>query len=785
MSVSANGTERLRVVLRGAVQGVGFRPFVHRLATGLGLTGWVANSTEGLSIEVEGSADACERFLLRLPMEKPKRAAIHSLEPLWLDPCGLTQFEIRPSLPGPKTAVIQPDIATCDDCLADIMNPANPRYQYPFTTCTHCGPRFSIMESLPYDRSRTTMKTFRMCPACQAEYDDPSNRRFHAQPNACPACGPWLRLINGDGRPFAERSAALGLAIQALAAGQILAVKGLGGFHLCVDAQNDEAVRRLRERKARVEKPFALMVPDMKWARLLAQLSSIEERLMESAEAPIVLVSKMAEPDVSGWALSAAVAPGAPTLGLMLPYTPLHHLLLQAFPYPIVATSGNHREEPICIDEQAALVDLKGLADLFLVHNRPIARPVDDSIVRVVGGREMVIRRARGFAPLPVAAGADGATPVVGVGAHMKNAIAISVGDQVVLSQHIGDLETMRAMESFQSQIRHLTSLYDSSPAMVACDDHPDYLSTHYAHGTGLPRQSVQHHHAHVLSCLADNAVEPPALGVAWDGSGYGPDGTLWGGEFLAVDAGGYRRIAHLRPFRLPGAQSAAQEPRRSALGLLFEMEGGRCVERRDLAPIRACTDRELEVFTRMLEQKLQSPVTTSAGRLFDAVASLLGLRQALRYEGQAALELEWAAGRHAGDAFPFEVVERQGIGVLDWAPMIRELLRGLQDGAPVAVLSARFHATLAEMIAEIARRSGLSKVALSGGCFQNRRLTESAVERLRASGLRPYWHQRIPTNDGGIAVGQVRAAQYILHRRQENIHVSGNSRADYSYPNG
>lgn len=766
---------RLRVVVRGAVQGVGFRPFVYRLATGAGLMGWVVNSAQGVSVEVEGDEARLREFLLRVERERPPRSFVQSLEASFLDPVGYTRFEIRESdAAGEKTALVMPDAATCPDCLADILDPANRRHLYPFTNCTNCGPRFSIVEGLPYDRPQTTMRGFEMCAACRAEYEDPSDRRFHAQPNACWACGPQLALWDAAGAPLAARHDALVRAAEAVRQGAILAVKGIGGFHLTVDALNFGAVVRLRQRKRRDEKPLALMLPSLEAARELCELSGIEERLLVSPEAPIVLLRRRRAG--SSCPLSPAVAPGNPYLGVMLPYTPLHHLLLRELGFPVVATSGNLSDEPICTDEGEAVERLGGIADLFLVHDRPITRHVDDSVVRVVMGRELVLRRARGYAPLPVPLKAD-APPVLAVGAHVKNSVAATRGREAFISQHVGDLDTEQSFDAFRRVIRSFEGLYELSPGTIACDEHPDYRSTRFARGAAGARVvTVQHHYAHVLSCMAENELDAPVLGVAWDGAGLGADGTVWGGEFLDVNEEGYERAAHLRTFRLPGGDAAAREPRRAALGLLHELLGENLFELEGLPTLDAFTSGELRLLGAALSKGINAPVTSSAGRLFDAVASLAGLRQRARFEGQAAMELEFALdGVETTEAYGVRLLgcehecaadaARQCVEV-DWEPLVLDLLDDVRAGASSGLVSARFHNALVESAVLVARRVGRERVALTGGCFQNKYLTERAVQRLGAEGFRVYWHQRVPPNDGGVALGQAVAAARALAPR-------------------
>jgi hydrogenase maturation protein HypF len=786
---------RLRLAVCGAVQGVGFRPFVYRLANELGLAGWVNNSSQGVTIEVEGPRPKLEDFRARLIAEKPPRSFLQSCEATWLDAAGYDGFVIRESEhSGNKTAHVLPDIATCPDCLREIFDPQNRRYRYPFTNCTNCGPRFSIITALPYDRANTSMQGFRMCPECQAEYDDPNDRRFHAQPNACPVCGPQLELWPGaesyspevthhetgaSPRPLAVGPDALLAAAHVIRCGQIVAVKGIGGFHLFVDARNEVAVRRLRERKHREEKPFALLFPSIASVKEVCEASRLEEQLLESPEAPIVLLRKITDRQL---AIGNEIAPGNPNLGVMLPANPLHHLLLAELGFPVVATSGNLSDEPICIDEFEALERLRDIADVFLVHNRPIVRHVDDSIVRVMLDREMVLRRARGYAPLPIPLrrAEDGVPNVLAVGAHLKNSVALAVGEQVFLSQHIGDLETEQAHQAFRRVAEDLPRLYAAQPEVVAADLHPDYLSTQFAlerrppvrhvstddqiagAKTGAPPVTrVQHHVAHALSCLAENEVKLPALGVAWDGTGLGADGTIWGSEFFFVTDTTTQHIAQLRPFRLPGGDAAVKEPRRAALGLLFQLLGAEAFQRTDIRTIAALSPAEQTALKTMLQRSLNSPLCSSMGRLFDAVASLTGLRQVMRFEGQAAMELEFACrGARTEEAYVFSLLTGHTPMLLDWASVVEGVLVDATQGVPLAAIAAKFHHGLAEAIVAVARESGCERVALSGGCFQNRYLLERAVTRLRAEGFQPYWHQRVPTNDGGIALGQVVAAR-------------------------
>jgi hydrogenase maturation protein HypF len=753
---------RLKIVSHGAVQGVGFRPFVYRLATEMKLPGWISNSAQGVFIEVEGTKEFLDRFLLRLQKEIPPRAFIQSLEFSFLDPVGFEKFEIRKSdTDGAKTTITLPDIAVCPDCLTEIFSPSNRRHLYPFTNCTNCGPRFSIIEALPYDRPNTSMKKFVMCTDCRTEYENPLDRRFHAQPNACPACGPQLQLWDTGGTKIAAQHDALLQATSTIKAGKIVAVKGIGGFHLMVDARNVEAVNRLRERKHREEKPFALMFPSLEDVKKECEVDELEERLLSSPESPIVLLQRKHSAIVNHIStISQSVAPNNPYLGCMLPYSPLHYILMGQLGFPVVATSGNLSDEPICTDEYEALERLHGIADVFLVHNRPIVRHVDDSIVRVMMRRELVLRRARGYAPLPITIKTQHLLSLLAVGAHLKNAIALISDSNVFISQHIGDLETKESLDAFHCVVTDFQTMYNCKPEYIICDLHPDYLSSKFARSTGIPLLEVQHHIAHVASCMAENQLEGELLGVSWDGTGYGLDGTIWGGEFLLATKTSFERVATFRPFPLPGGEKAIKEPRRTALGMLYELFGDEVFHRQNLPTLRAFTPAELEIVNQMLIKKVNAPVTTSVGRIFDAVASLIGLQQRVNYEGKAAMELEFLTQSvESEDCYPFEIDEGSNIKFIDWRSILEGILIDMKDHISRSIISAKFHNTLVEIIIAVAKKIAQPRVVLSGGCFQNRYLTERAVKRLQEEEFRPYWHQRVPPNDGGIALGQVYAA--------------------------
>jgi len=751
----------VKVNVTGVVQGVGFRPFVYRLAKELSLNGYVLNGSAGVEIEAEGDPKTLEHFLKRLRDEKPSQSTISDLTVQFLSPKGYSSFEIRESdSAGAKTVLVLPDLAACPDCVREIFDSADRRYRYPFTNCTHCGPRFSIIEKLPYDRPHTTMKSFELCPTCRKEYVNALDRRFHAQPTACPQCGPQLEAWNPDGRILAGKEEALKLAEEAIREGQIVALKGLGGFQLLCDARNAEAVGLLRTRKHREAKPFAVMFPSMEEIKKVCRINAQEEALLLSPAAPIVLVYK----NEGAEGLAQAVAPENPQLGVMLPTTPLHHLLMRDLGFPVVATSGNLSEEPICFEEKEALERLKGLADLFLVHNRPIARPMDDSVTRVLAGKPQILRRARGYAPLPVVLKESGET-VLAFGAYLKNTVALAKDNKVFLSQHLGDLGTLPSMEAFEKSLSDLPKLYEADPTTAVVDLHPDYPSTRRGQESGWPLIKVQHHLAHLYACAAENHVTGPAFGAAWDGTGLGDDQTIWGGEFFRIGLKD-ERIGHLRPFSLPGGDQAAREPRRCALGVLYEMGHDEVFTWNDIPSIMAFEPAELVVMKKLLKNP-DTPRTSSMGRLFDAVSSLAGLCQKSRFEGDAPMSLEFAlkAGE-SHERYPFPLL-LEGTGfILDWEPMIKEILNDVRNKVPAGLISLRFHNALIESLVDAAKKEGCPQVLLSGGCFQNRYLAEGAIRRLKEDGFTPFWHQQVPPNDGGLALGQAAYARKILKNK-------------------
>ena len=762
---------RVAVHVSGIVQGVGFRPFVYDAATRRGLAGWVANRSDGVCLEVEGERTAVDEFLATLGRDAPPAAEVGRIDVAELAPAGLERFRIVASATGTAPrAVLPADLAICDACRAELRDPTARRHRYPFTNCTRCGPRYTVIAGLPYDRRRTTMRGFAPCAACAGEYADPADRRFHAEPIACPACGPVARLVDPDGVERACGHEAVRAAARALVAGRVVALKGLGGFQLLVDATDAAAVARLRARKHRPDKPFAVLFAALAALRAACDPTPAEEAALASPAAPIVLVRRRR----SAGAVVDGVAPGTPWIGALLPTTPLHLLVADAVGRPLVCTSGNLTDDPICIDDDEARTRLGAVADVFLVHDRPIVRPVDDSVARVGPQGLVLLRRARGFAPLPVRLAAGrGAPTVLALGAHQKSTIALSVGGEVVVSQHLGDLHGVEASALLERTVADLLGLFAVRPARVACDLHPDYASTRLARRLAdawrVPLEGVQHHHAHVAAVMAEHGLERPVLGLAWDGVGLGTDGALWGGEALRVDGAGCERVGHLRPFRLPGGGRALREPRRAALGVLHALGGSDALAA--IAPL--FTAGELRVLIAVLGSGAHAPATTSIGRLFDAVAALLGLGAVTTYEGQAAAAVEIAADEVPGAA-PYPLPIGGGLpAVADWRPLIAALVDDRRRGVPVAVSAARFHAALADLAAAWAVRAGLPDVVLGGGCFQNVRLTTLVRDRLAAAGFTVWVAERHPPNDGAIALGQALVA---IRRAHEESHVSRHS---------
>jgi len=763
--------DRRAIIVRGLVQGVGFRPFVYRLAQRFDLRGFVRNQTGGVWIEVEGEGEAISRFLANLTTEPPSTAQIEDVRCESRLPVGDPNFRIEPSEADGGPVVINPDLATCDACLTELFNPSDRRYRYPFLNCTQCGPRLTIVLAFPYDRERTTMAGFPMCRACRAEYDDPVDRRFHAQPTACPVCGPRLSLVDESGH-LRSTSDPLADAVAAVQAGQIVAVKGLGGFHLACDAGNEAAVAELRRRKHRDEKPFAVMVADAAGANRLAEVSDAEATLLHDQRRPIVLLRKRVAAR-----LAMGVAPRNPAVGLMLPYTPLHHLLLHDVGGPLVMTSGNRSDEPIAFEDADALARLRGIADLFLTHDRPIHLRADDSVTRWVAGDELPVRRSRGYAPVPIRLPRPCPEPTLAVGGQLKSAFALGRGRQATLGHHLGDLDHAEAFRAFSAAVSHYERLFGFTPAVLVHDLHPDYASTRYAIGRDDVRHrlAVQHHHAHLASCLAENVLDEPAIGVIFDGSGYGTDGTIWGGEFLIGDCRSVRRAAHLRPVAMPGGEQAVREPWRMALSYLIDAG----VDPAVLTP--AVPDAAIRTTRQILARRSLAPLTSSAGRLFDAIAAIIGIRHRVSYEGQAAIELEGLAANADLDPdgkYPFEWTGGADGWVIDCRPLIERVARDVTAGQLTTLIARRFHTTMAEIVVGTCNRlrveTGLSLVALSGGVFQNALLFEEAASRLRTGGFRVCRHRRVPAGDGGLCLGQlaVAAAVAASHEPERKICV-------------
>jgi len=762
--------ELARISVHGIVQGVGFRPFVYRLATDLNLKGWVCNTSEDVRIEIEGGREAIEQFCLELTVKAPPLARIEDIAITYHHPVSYKDFEIRGSLATKgKYQLISPDIATCQACLSELLDPNDRRYRYPFINCTNCGPRFTIIDDMPYDRPKTTMRYFQMCPQCQAEYDNPLDRRFHAQPNACPECGPRVELIDNQGNalPCPDAVASAG---QLLRAGKIIAIKGLGGFLLACDASNGIAVKTLRQRKRRSSKPFAIMVTNVEEAKKHCYVSQEEEKLLTSPQSPIVLM-KWKE----GSSVSREVAPNLQYLGVMLPYTPLHHILLRDTQLPLVMTSGNLSEEPIAKDNDEALSRLSGIADNFLVHNRDIYSRYDDSVAIVEKGTSQLIRRARSYAPYPIHL-QFGAKQVLGCGAEVKNTFCLTRDNYAFLSQHIGDMENIETLEHFADTISLYKRLFHIEPVIIAHDLHPDYLATKYAQelgNSGIKLIPVQHHHAHIVSCMADNGVQSPVIGVAFDGTGLGSDGRIWGGEFLVADYRNFQRVGHLEYLPLPGGDAATRKPYRIAIAYILSLLG-EDVLNRGLPVMEDISKTEIQIIQRQIERGLNSPLTSSMGRLFDAISALTGIRGEIDYEGQAAVELEMTAhkacpksseGTNYEEGYPYQIAEGEEIRIVKVGDLLSAVVEELHQDVSKARISVKFHNTIAQMVKQMCQlinsETGIKKVALSGGVFQNRLLLNKTVTLLEKNGFQVFTHRQVPCNDGGISLGQAVIANF------------------------
>jgi len=762
--------------VNGIVQGVGFRPFIYALANRHLLTGTVKNTSKGVEIEIQGEPDSIEIFIRDILKKTPPLAIIDEITSKEIPVGDDISFSIIESLRSDQArTLISPDISTCDDCLNELFTPSDRRYRYPFINCTNCGPRFSIIKDIPYDRSSTTMNVFDMCPDCKAEYSDPSDRRFHAQPDACSVCGPQISLLSKDWRPILDGENALKSAVQILSDGGIIAVKGMGGYHIACKADDENAVSTLRKRKYREDKPFAVMVRDIEEAKKICFINQDEEKSLLSPRKPIVLCLRR-----SSDLIAPSVAPGHKYLGLMLPYTPLHHLLLKEADQSLVMTSGNMSDEPIAFKDTSASKTLSDIVDAFLVHNREIYIRCDDSVVRVWGNNERLIRRSRGYVPSPIRLSVTAQKPILSCGAELKNTFCIARDDLAFMSHHIGDLENIETLTSFENGIDHFEKLFTITPEILAYDLHPEYLSTKYAicRNNIETKIGVQHHHAHIVSCLEDNGFSGPVIGVAFDGFGYGPDGTLWGGEWLVANRGGFFRAAHLKELPVPGGAAAVKQPWRMAASALLSA---------GIAPdsfpslFTNTAPSDLQFVTSAIVKKLNSPLTSSMGRLFDAVSSLITGRSEVNYEGQAAIELELLASRCESAPYPFAINSGKAAYEFGTPPSVFEnapslnvefsetimcIIEDLRNGIPSDRISSRFHSTVASAVLrvciEIRKSFGLSTVALSGGVFQNMILLDETFNMLQGNGFDVLTHSRVPTNDGGISLGQCAVAAHL-----------------------
>lgn len=751
--------KRKTIEITGIVQGIGYRPFVFNLAQTYSIRGWILNNEQGVFIDAEGEDEALDLFTEDLTKLAPPLARIETLKASSFEPQGYPCFEIRQSKGASEGfTLISPDVATCDACLAELFSPVNFRHRYPFINCTHCGPRFTIIKDIPYDRHKTTMAPFTLCPVCRQEYENPVDRRFHAQPNACPTCGPSLRLVERKGETLPGDALARTLAL--LTQGSIVAIKGIGGFHLVCHAENHGAVSSLRSRKFREDKPFAVMCRDVEEVRANCDVHDEEERLLCSPERPIVLLNRK-----KGSSIAPSVAPFQKTLGVMLPYSPLHHLLLHGPLKSLVMTSGNVSDEPIAYRNEEACHRLSEIADFFLLHDRDIHMRCDDSVVRVFKGTPFVLRRSRGYVPFPVKLSFD-LEMILACGGELKNTFSLSRGPYVFMSHHIGDLENMETLLSFEQGIEHFKKLFSIKPKAVAYDLHPEYLSTKYALSLeGIPKVGVQHHHAHVVSAMAENELAGDVIGVALDGTGFGNDGTIWGGEFLRANLSDFERLAHLKQVPMPGGSMAIKEPWRMALAYLFEAFGDKAMDL-ELDWVKRRDTQKCGILKRMIEKSVNTPLTSSMGRLFDAVSPLLSIRDTVNYEGQAAIELEMAAGPEGKDGYPFKIQEKERPMVVNPIETVTGVVQDLIQGHSPSRISGKFHRTMARLVVETCKRirlkEDMDRVVLSGGVFQNTLLLALVFDGLKEAGFQVYTHHLVPTNDGGISLGQA----VIAHMR-------------------
>jgi hydrogenase maturation protein HypF len=752
--------KRAEIRITGIVQGIGFRPFIYNLAKAHFIRGWVLNNEKGVFIDAEGEDGNLDQFIQDIPNHAPPLARVESFQVKHLNPVGYPTFKIKKSEEAwEKFVLISPDVATCDQCLSELFSPENFRYRYPFINCTLCGPRFTIIKDIPYDRHKTTMDPFTMCPVCQREYDDPSDRRFHAQPNACPACGPSLHLEDKEGKEIFGDP--IEKTLQLLKMGWIVAIKGLGGFHLACDAKNQEAVSSLRSRKFREDKPFAVMCQSLEEVKELCEVDREEEKLLSSVERPIVILRRK-----ENSVIAHAVAPYQDTLGVMLPYSPLHHLLLNGPLKALVMTSGNVSDEPISYKSKEAFDRLSKIADYFLLHNREIHMRCDDSVTRSVGGKPYIVRRSRGYVPFPIKLSFP-FEMILACGGELKNTFCLTRGQYAFMSHHIGDLENLETLTSFEKGIEHFKKLFYIEPKVVAYDLHPDYLSTQYALSTpDIPRIGVQHHHAHVVSAMAENGMEGNVIGVALDGTGFGLDGTIWGGEFIKANLRDFDRLAHLKKVPMPGGSMAIKEPWRMAMVYLSEAIGDEATGLK-IALMNRVDFQKWDILKKAIQKKINTPWTSSMGRLFDGVSSLLSIRDEVHYEGQAAIELEMVADQSVKEKYSFHIHKDGKPMVIDSTEMIRGIVHDLADGTSSSKISGKFHQTISHLIVEtcetIRSMEKLNRVVLSGGVFQNIFLLSLVTEGLKRSGFDVKTHHLVPTNDGGISLGQAVIAQMRL----------------------
>ncbi len=744
-----------KIIVKGIVQGVGFRPFIYRLAQQYGLKGTVSNNAQGVEIEAEGDHISMQSFIHAITHSAPPLALIDAIETRENTLKGYPEFVIQKSNGSEdRFTLIAPDVAVCDDCLRELFDPDDCRYHYPFINCTNCGPRFTIIKDIPYDRPNTTMSVFPMCPDCEREYHDPANRRFHAQPNACHVCGPSLTLLDSNQNKIQSEDV-INRTAQLLKSGNIVAIKGLGGYHLACDATNDEAVSKLRERKRRIEKPFAVMIPDTEWLDRICSSTGKERAFIQSINHPIVLIRRNDNSPIC-----YDVAPGNNFIGVMLPYTPLHHILLRETGLPLVMTSGNISEEPIAYKDDEALERLSGIADYFLIHNREIHMRCDDSVGAVLNNRQTMLRRARGYVPYPVKLNIHSPEPILATGGHLKNTFCLLNDHFAFISHHIGDLENYETLTSFTGGIEHFKNLFNLKPGIIAHDIHPEYLSTKYALESDISvKIPVQHHHAHIVSCMAENDLNDEVIGVSFDGTGYGTDGNIWGGEFMTATSGDFKRIAHFEYFPLPGGEQAIKEPRRIGIALLHQLFGID-YKNLDIPFIRSLRSvNNLPVIEKMMHQQLNTPLTSAAGRLFDGVAAICNLRNTVNYEAQAAIEFQMIADETSTGFYNYDADTNATPWEIKWHTIINEIVEDIRCNIPVNYIAGKFHTTIARIIADIVEQikdeSGLQKVVLSGGVFQNELLVNRTVDYISKRGMNVFTHARVPPNDGGLSLGQ------------------------------